>query len=753
VAAIFLTDVLVTAGAAWLVVCASGHGRHGFLEAGVAWLWSLLALVAGAGVVLGIIGGFGAGGFLLLHSVVLAGLLAVRRKEWTNDRETLRRVVDGVRRFFATPGPERLIAAGLLVILALLAAIAACAQPAVLDALTYHLPRIGAWLQEGKVRVLPTADARLNFVADIPDLVWAWFAGASATGFRLVVLAQALAGILAVGATVGLARQSGLGRSASLLAGGLLCGMANVVVQFTAAQTDLFATGVFAAAFYLWLVALRRGRCSWLGALGAGFALGAKGTLFYLAPGALLWVGWLAWHHRLAWSQWRLTLLAGLLGIGLFAVPSYLRNWQAYGGFLGPAAWVKKHHQGVDSPAGQLHKMEWNLTASLAQELEPHSQPEPLRAISRATAERLVQTLPAAADDPYTLDALDRRATLERIIERSEPDADAVSFGAVTLLLFLLGTFFCVIGQRRDGAPLIAIWAAGAVIFVLFFHFMQQWHQYAVRYLVLTGPWVAVVAAWGLEQLGSWRRAAWLLVGLATLDVGWHITTHTHQAGWKSVVSPERSLSYFASQNWRAWSSQLDHPGAPFRLALSGERPLGAFFRQSPPREVVFDSPPPDGTATAEQLLRGKSGWLIVPAGSLLGREGRVAASVWLFEGNENNPLSLAAYRNLEPGEQPSPILYRHTSTSTSGLVVHSLLVKTSGSAVAHLALANAGTRARGYQWSTPLGHARGVVPAGGRVVLELPMPADAVGEIAVAFDPADAAERDSPAPTVEFSR
>jgi hypothetical protein len=751
VVGIFFAEVLVMSVAAWLLVCASGHGKHGSLEAGLAWGWSLIALVAGTGVILGMTGGFGALGFSAFHAAVLAGLMVARRHRLKSDRAKLSAVGREIRQFFSTPGSERLIGTGLLVILAVLTVIATCAQPAVLDALSYHLPRIGAWLQDGKVHVLATTDARLNFVTDIPDIVWAWLVGGAREGFHFAVLAQAFTGIMAVGATVGLARQSGLSRDASLLAGGLLLGMANVVVQFTAAQTDLFATGVFAASFYLWLAALRRGRCSWLGALGAGFALGAKGTLFYLAPSALLWVAWLTWHHPIPWVQWRRTLLAGLLGIGLFALPSYLRNRHAYGGFLGPAAWVRKHHQGFDSVSGQLHKLDWNLTASLAQDLEPHSQPAGLRAASLGAARALVRTLPAQAQDPYTLDGLDRRATLEQILQRIEPDADAVSFGVVPLLLFSLGTVFCVVRWRREGARLMGVWGAGAVIFLLFFHFMQQWHQYAVRYLVLMAPWVALVAAWGIEQLGRpWRRAVWLLAALATLNVGWHITTRTHQAGWKSVVSPERSLNYYVARSWRAWSQQLDHSEAPFRLALSGERPIAAFFRQSPRREVVFQPGSGIGPATAEQLQQGKTGWLIVPAASLLGREGRVAGSVWLFEGDENNPLSLAAYRTLDAGEKPAPIVYRQKRAVTAGSLNYSFLVKTVNGTPTRLVLSNPGQRARGYAWSTPLARERGVLGAGARIVIELPMPADAVGEIALVFDPGDGSEAD---PTVEYLR
>jgi hypothetical protein len=259
---LFLIDAIITGVAAWLLVCASGHIGRSCLEAGLAWSWSFVALIAGSGVVLGMTGGFGEIGFLVFHGIVLAGLVIVRRHLIVADFAALGVARRQARHFFNTSGNDRLFALVLLVILAGLTALASWAEPAVLDALTYHMPRIGHWLQDGEIRILGTSDARLNFVAALPEIVMAWLMGSMREGFRMVVVAQAIGGIMTVGATIGLARQSGLGRGAALLAGGLLLGMANVVVQFTSAQTDLFTAGVFAVSFYLWLAALRRGE-SW----------------------------------------------------------------------------------------------------------------------------------------------------------------------------------------------------------------------------------------------------------------------------------------------------------------------------------------------------------------------------------------------------------------------------------------------------------------------------------------------------------
>ena len=200
---IFFTDAVLTAVAAWLVVCAAGNSRNGWLEAALAWCWSLVALVAGAGVILGMTGGFGPVGFLLFHGAVLGLLLFVRRPHRATDQADLRENASEARKFFNASGRARLLGVGLMVLLGGLAVIAATAEPAVLDALTYHLPRIGHWLQDGRIRMLGSPDARLNFVAVLPDIVMAWFVGGAREGFRLAVVPQALGGIMAVGALFG----------------------------------------------------------------------------------------------------------------------------------------------------------------------------------------------------------------------------------------------------------------------------------------------------------------------------------------------------------------------------------------------------------------------------------------------------------------------------------------------------------------------------------------------------------------------
>ena len=168
--------------------------------------------------------------------------------------------------------------------------------------------------------------------------------------------------------------------------------------------------------------------------------------------------------------------------------------------------------------------------------------------------------------DPFTLDGLSRKITLqETFLDRTAPDADTASFGIVAFVLFVAGSLAALVRWNRGGMQ-VAGWSAGVVAFLLFFHAMQQWHPYAFRYFVLAAPWVAVVSAWGIEQLrGTARVAVWVLVLAASAEVCWSVTTRTHQSGLRAVTRPERSLTYFVSDGWGRWSDGLEPEAAPPR--------------------------------------------------------------------------------------------------------------------------------------------------------------------------------------------
>jgi len=195
------------------------------------------------------------------------------------------------------------------------------------------------------------------------------YAGGISSGCR----AQAIGGIMAVGATIGLgalfrAQPKCVNIGRRIAAGH---GQCRGPIH-PRPQTDLFTTGVFAVSFYLWLMALRARR---------EFAVGRDGGLGWRwAPKApySIWrparcYGWRGWRGTIGCrGRYGGALYYWLrLGSGYFALPGFVRNYKAYGNGLGPDRWVKKVQPGFDSISGQLHKVYWNLTSALAQNFDP----------------------------------------------------------------------------------------------------------------------------------------------------------------------------------------------------------------------------------------------------------------------------------------------------------------------------------------------------------------------------------------------
>lgn len=726
---VFLLDAIGVAAAAWLLACAAGHARRGPLEAGTAWLLAGLAWVAASGIVLGQIGQLHAGGFLGLHAVGLGALLWLRRRSLAADRTLARECGRALRDSIAAPGAERALLLGLGAALGLLVILAAWAEPVVYDGLTYRLPRIGAWLQSGRIALLGGADPRLDYMPVVPEVVMAWILGATPDGFHFLALAQAWGGILTVAATLGLARESGLSRTGSLLAGLSLLGLANVVGQFTSTHTDLFTAGVLSAAFWLGWRGLRHGEGSWLGGAGAGLALGAKGTVFYFAPGLLLWVAWLAWRHRAGGRAWRRIASAALLGGAVFAGPGFLRNWQAYGSLFGPADSVRLHQRRPESGADLAEKLGRNLRATLAQLCEPHSQPLGLQAAGRAAGQALAAGLPERDADAF--EARGRRGTLEDLLARREPDADVSTCGLPAFVLLLAAGAVALVRIRTSDAQLVLLWLAGLAAFVLFLSAIQQWHGYSFRFYVLGAPWLAVAGAWALERLAPpWRAAGWTLVLAAGATVAGPVLATTHQIGWRAIVQPAQSRGYFLYQQWRDWAHELAGEARGLTVALPPNLPLAAFFRPPHPNPVRLAVEPAADRATAEQAVPADHSWLIVTAGRFLGREGNVAVKTCLFRGDEASAYSLAAYRRLRPGEAPAPVLYRQRESASAGEVRHELLIKSGPADRVRLVVANPESVARAFSVTTPQGRTRGSVEAGQTLIVEIAVPADAVSEV-----------------------
>lgn len=747
--AIFSVDALLIAVAAWIGVCAAGLTKRGLVESSLGWLLLGLSWIVFAGVLLGLSGGLGRTGFLLFHATGLAALLFFRRK-WKSDGKQWVAWLADWWKFVRGGTAEGLVAVGLILMIAFLAVLAAQAEPSVFDAMTYRLSRIGQWLQDARIASSQTDDPRLNYMPVAPDLTVAWLLGATKEGFFLAPLSQLAGGVLLLGATFGLARLAGLGRRGGLGAVALVLGMANVAVQFTTIQSDLFTAGVFSASYVLWHRAWNRQESSWVAGIGFGLAWGSKGTLFYLAPGAALWIVWLISRREWRWQTCRPTLIAATLALAAFVGPSYYRNLRDYKSLFGPHEALLLHHGGPLTPTQHMEKLVLNLETSAIQLFDPTAQPIWFQEVSAGFGKKLLSLLPMQ-DDPYLFSrGISRRILAGSTLYQAGPDADVLSCGLVAVAAFLFGAV--VATRRRTSHPMAAqilVWSGGVVAYIIVQHALVQWHLWAFRFVVLVAPWMAVVGAWGVCQLvRRMQLVLWAIVVASAAQVFIFVQLRAYQAAWQVVTRPGSSMATILYDHWRTWADELDRSGTPLRLAFPINYAEGVLYRLNKPRLTTVERFSDLNVASAEAATANTDRWLVVPAFLFEGREGRVFGRTCLFKGEEKSAYSVAAYRALQPGESPVPILYHSSDFLINDGIQRKLLIKSWQPSIT-LHVKNPSELLWKFEVSTGSIHQSGQLQANEQIALEIPIGNHAPTEMTFDFHPATPIAKDVPYPTV----
>ncbi len=723
-ALLLAADALLVGAIGWQFVCWLTPERQSELERLLAAGIAGLAVVAMTGVFLGETGFLHLPGFLVVHVLALSVLGLARRSRWRRDVAAAVELGARCRTRLQGPRFEAGLMGLLIVVIAAFVGLAFWSQPVVFDALAYRLARIGYWLQDARITAIVTDDARLTYMPVVPDLIMTWLLTGSSDGYQPAALAQTMGGILLLGATIGLARLSGVNRAASIAAAWMVLGLPNVVPQFTAAYTDLFTGGVLSAGFFLWLRALQRGEGAWFGGIAAGLALGSKGTTAYIAPGLAVVAIGLAWRYRTTCRAWGRTLLGAFLVALVVAVPTTYRNLRAFGGPVGPRDFVVWHHGESTSWSGLLRKLWLNLESTGAQLFEPNSQPPWGRAGLRQIGEAVTRRLPVS--DPFTFDGVGRRANLEKVFRVAAPDADVTSTGVMLPLLCVAACVLALWNRRQMGARYVLAWALTVTAFLLVMHSQVQWHPYLYRFVVLVVPWMAVMAVWGLQAVPRWLgTAAWAVVAAGTIYGFLMGSIVTYQSGWVAATQPGQSVGFHVFERWRNWSMYLESDAGPLRPHLPVNQPVAAFLRRGDAKRVEPGYLSRLTAASAQQYVDSADGWLIVPAARYIGREGNVVGRTWLIDGDESNVFSLAAYRALRPGERPPPVVYRNRSSPEAGMERRELLVRTWDEVPLRLELVNHASTGRDYEVRSPLGNVVGHIDSRQRRVVEIRVPAN----------------------------
>ena len=223
-----------------------------------------------------------------------------------------------------------------LLLLVLISLAGSLYTTAVLDSLSYRIPRLLMWLQEGGIHYIDNPDDRLNFMTP----VWEFASTPlyQLARFRLLWLGSGISWVLLYLAFIFLSRKLGADPKTSRWLAIIPSASVGFVLQAASTMNDIWATALIAMSlsFILMFEEKRESRDILSSGLALALAAGAKPHFAVLA---LPWILWCIFSKSkpLSCINWNKALLVGLLALLCSPLPTFITNHIHYGSIKGPA--------------------------------------------------------------------------------------------------------------------------------------------------------------------------------------------------------------------------------------------------------------------------------------------------------------------------------------------------------------------------------------------------------------------------------
>ncbi|WP_303637820.1 hypothetical protein [Stenotrophomonas tuberculopleuritidis] len=421
--------------------------------------------------------------------------------------------------------PETVLLGAAFVLIALMQlAVIVAAAPHNTDSMTYHMSRVGYYLQHGNINAFES-----NFWA---QLMHAKNSALSMTFITLVAqgwtnaaqLLQYVSWFVLGLCHFGISVRLGASHKAALiasLAGSLIV---EVIMQATTTQDDLFITALAASFLYFGIGAIGQGsrREALLAAVAAGVAIGTKISAIPLLMAAAVLLVAVTFHLRgsmgiFPWAKRVIVIGAlGLIGCLAFGLPAgYWENARVYASPLGDPAVLSSKSLGDH---GQISQAELGLINAARFGLDfidasgvPQSQAS--SAAVDAIRSVYIGAVQSAGIDLAHAPTLAPPYDIARVPFAAHED---FSYWGPWGLLWFLPLGACALFTRRSWRMALLLVAAGAV-FVAFQSFAGIYDPWRGRYFIQLVVFAAPLAALGWDGIHSRRWARALLIVSATL--------------------------------------------------------------------------------------------------------------------------------------------------------------------------------------------------------------------------------------------
>jgi Dolichyl-phosphate-mannose-protein mannosyltransferase len=402
------------------------------------------------------------------------------------------------------------------------------------DSMTYHLARVGYWIQHHSVLTWPTANLRQTSSPMNAELGLLWTIQLWGTD-QLAGFVQWLAVPFAMAAIFGIARLMGARITQGIFAGLVWATFPEIIFQSTSAQNDLVTSAFFIIMVYLLALGMRSGdkKILLLSSLAMGLALGAKVTVPFMLPGMAVWLVML-------WIQGGRKGFRSLLVWGLGSLAAFL----LFGAFT-YAQNILVYHTPVpiDEPEAGRESFSYsrktllfsNLVIYSYQALDLSCLP-PVLADPLLTAKAQIFPLVFKKLGNPVGQAIQSKLMPSNVFNAGTPPSeDTAWFGPLAFLLLIpAGIYQAVQGLRRkDSLRLgLVLMAAG---FWIMLSMLLFWSPYKGRYFVIAFTVLAPFAAFIYRPSRRLIPVLWIVAVSAVAIAGW--TTLTNSS--KPLVGPQ----------------------------------------------------------------------------------------------------------------------------------------------------------------------------------------------------------------------
>lgn len=210
------------------------------------------------------------------------------------------------------------------------------APPNTWDSMTYHMPRVMHWIQNGSLAFYPTVIERQLYISPFSEYVICFLQLLTGTD-RFANLVQYFSMLGCMWGSWQILKHFQCNRLSRMFASFLIVTIPMGIMQAASTQTD-YVSAFWTTLFYLMLIKLRKKWCwKFIILAGLSFGLGAltKGTA-YIYCGSILLV-WIFFSHKIL-SIKKVLLLVTVIGVSIGCINGfhYANNYRLGGHILKP---------------------------------------------------------------------------------------------------------------------------------------------------------------------------------------------------------------------------------------------------------------------------------------------------------------------------------------------------------------------------------------------------------------------------------